>query len=314
MKNKMFNIKNKVTFAALVCGLLIISAAAPQKASAQFIPPGSYQKSCENFRTEGANLIASCKAKDGGKFKSPTKPLTDYFECEGDISNNDGEFKCNRNINSALMQKAIAAINSGYKNVIGVEANSYSTQKEILQMLFRDGYAQKFYEGKLGGFVNFGLMDYFQTWLSKPENAKVKSEAINRAFREVYNYGPSPKDVAFYTSSKTGFQTIVLAEQKKLIADKVIHRLMIAAAYKKTMGRNPTAAEFDYWLPKQEYFTQIVAASRAYLYAPNGSNDLVETVKRALNKNGTNPKPDIDQINKAITKYSQTKAIYDEMK
>ena len=308
----MLNIKNTISFAALVCGLLIVFAA-PKQASAQFIPDGSYKKSCQNFSSKGSVLFATCNPKGPNDFKFDTE-LADYFECEGDIRNADGALKCNRNPNSALMQKAKSALDAGYKNVVGVGISSYPNYQKYLRLIFQDGMAQKFYDGNLGGMANLGLLDFFQTWLSKPENANVKSGVIKRAFYEVYNYGPSPKDVAFYTSTpKTGFQTIVLAEQKKLNADKVIRRLMISEAYKYTMGRNPTAAEFDYWMPKQEYFTQLVEASRAFLYSPNGAKDLAETVKRALNKNGNNPKPDIDQINKAITKYSQNKYIYDQM-
>ena len=323
----MKKINQKFTVAALLCGLFIIFAA-PQRTSAQFIPDGSYKKTCIDYTTNGAVLSASCNPKSGSDFKISTS-LADYFECDGSIWNDNGTLKCNRNTNSALMQKAKAAIDAAYRNVygetvsksIGAIASSFLSGDSFnytffLRELFDDGYAQKFYDGNLGGLANLGLIPWFQTYLSKPANADAKSKVINRAFFEVYNYGPSPKDMALYTPSLTGFQTIVLAEQKKLNADKVIRRLMISAAYKSAMGRNPTAAEYDYWQPKQEYFKQIVEASRAFLYGGSvkGSSDLAETVKRALNKNGNNPKPDIDQINKAITKYSQTKAIYDEMK
>lgn len=319
----MLNIKNTISVAALVCGLLIVFGT-PKSASAQFLPPGSYQKTCDNINAGGYTLSAMCGRKSdtasklGGGKKFPTNTeLSDYFECDGSIWNDDGVLKCNRNTNSALMQKAKSALDAGYKNVVGVNGMTNDSYRIYLRLLFKDGMGQKFYEGNLGGMANLGLIPWFQTWLSKPENAGMKSGVIKRAFFEVYNYGPSPKDVAFYSNSLTGFQTIVLAEQKKMNDDQAIRRLMISEAYKYTMGRSPTKAEFDYWQPKQEYFMQIVEASRAYLYggSVNGSKDLVETVKRAMNKNGNNPNPDIDQINKTITKYSSMnpKPVYTEM-
>ena len=50
----MLNIKKTVLFAALVCSLLIIFAA-PKQASAQFVPPGSYQNTCQNIRNAPLN-------------------------------------------------------------------------------------------------------------------------------------------------------------------------------------------------------------------------------------------------------------------
>lgn len=300
-------------FTTLLCGLLVIFAAS-QQASAQSIPPGSYQKTCENFRTEGANLIASCSAKDKGKFKAPTKPLVDYFECDGDISNNDGEFKCNRNFNSALMQKAKTAIDAGYAEAYGRElTKTDAVYRGWIRQMFSGGMMGQFYSG----MTPLGAKIYFNGYVSSPKNNSVRAEIINNAFMDVYNYGASPKDLAYWNAElqKGGIQypKIVAGESKKLNSDKVIRRLMIFTAYKKTMGKNATEAEIAYWMPKTEYFKQIIDATRSYLYATNGASDLAATVKRHLADKGDD-KPSIERVNAAIIKFSNTKAIYDEMK
>ena len=87
---------------------------------------------------------------------------------------------------------------------------------------------------------------------------------------------------------------------------------MINVAYKKTMGRMPTAGDRAYWVPRTEYFTQIVDTARDYLYAPYGANDLAETVKRALS-NQMSGEPTSAQIKSAIVKYTPNKTIFDEM-
>lgn len=315
----MLKIKNTLSLAAVLCGLFICFAAATQNASAQFIPPGSYQKSCKNIKTVGATLYADCNRKGetlgdkiGGRtFVSPG-PIEDYFLCEGDIWNDDSLLMCKKNTNSALMEKNAKAIEVSYNFVTGQNASFNGTSVvSYVREMFKKGMAEQFYKGSYG-FINTSLNSYFLDWLSEPEQATTKAGAIDRAFQTVYSWGVSPKDLAFYNAQKVGYQGVIAAEQKKLNADKVIRRLVVAAAYKRAMGRNPTAAEFDYWQPKQEYYNQLVAASRAFLYAPNGAKDLTETVKRALADHG-NDKPTIEQINAAIVKYSQKKAIFDEM-
>jgi hypothetical protein len=306
----MLNIKNKLSIAGLLCGLFIVYNLS---ASAQFIPPGSYQKSCRQMKVVGADLEAGCDdKKKQGVLTIKYGRLADFFECDGDIWNDDSTLKCNRNVNSGLMQNAKNNINIALGNVLGMTDDNYEMQKKILRSMFADGLARKFYEGKLGGFLSSGTILYVTDWISRPENSYYKTLAINTAFLDVYNYGPSPKDMAFYNAQKTVYQSIVQNESKKLNSDKVIRRMMIFAAYKKSMGRVPTKAEIDYWMPKNEYFKQLVDVSRAYLYAPNGANDLAETVKRALKDKSGND-PSITEMNQAIIKYAKTKSLYSEM-
>lgn len=313
----MLNIKNKISLAAAICGCFLAYAAAPKQAAAQFIPPGSYQKTCKNIKTNGPNLEADCKAKDENAFRAGTSPLIDYFECDGgSIENDNSVLKCKRNSDSALMRKAKQAIDSGFGAVFAMpgQKSTDSGYRDELREMFKQGYAPQFFAGTLGdGTGAKTATAFYIERLNSPNYAKVKAGLIDVAFKNVYGTGVSPKDLAFYNAQKIGYMDVFSSEQKKMNASQVLYRLAILYAYKKTFGRAPAPTETDYWTPRPQTFSQIVEANRAYLYAPNGAKDLTETVKRHLLDKG-NDKPSIQQINAAIVKFSANKAIYEEMK
>jgi CVNH domain len=60
-------------------------------ASAQGLPPGSYQRSCSAVRVEGAMISATCRRDDGRVQQS----ALDISHCAGDIENRNGRLKCN---------------------------------------------------------------------------------------------------------------------------------------------------------------------------------------------------------------------------
>ncbi len=304
----MLKIKNTLSFAALVCGLLICFNA--PAAAQDFVPPGSYQLSCVDIKTVGADLVASCGAGGGG-VKTPDT-LTDYFECDGDIANHKAFLECNRNINSPRMVKWRGIIDTAHQVVAGSKTDGYEQQKSFLRQMFAGGMAPLFYEGGTYQEMYSKVEPFVKSWLSKPENISRKAEVVERAFKDVYNYGANPKDLAFYNSQKIGYKDVVVAETAKLNSKPFVRRVMIVAAYKKTMGRAPTVGDFAYWEPRTEIFTQIVDAARAYLYSASGANDLTEAVKRALGNNMSG-EPTSAQIKSAIVKYTPKKTIFDEM-
>jgi len=328
-------IKNTLSFAALVCGLLIcfnapaaaqgvmVTTHAPD-ATQNFVPPGSYQQSCRDYKTEGSVLKATCNPKFtsggtnllavtvGDSKVARDYEIADYFECEGDIWNSDGYVVCNRNINSPLMVKTKAAFDAQYKAITGSKIANYEEYKYFLRLMFADGMARQFYNKGRYGLDDVNLKDFIQNWLNKPENQSRKAEVVERAFKDVYNYGADPKFLAFYNTQNIGYTDVVIAETAKLNSKPFVRRVMIVAAFKKTMGRAPSAADWAYWEPRTEYFTQIVDAARAYLYAPYGANDLAEMVKRALS-NKMSGEPTSAQIKSAIVKYTPNKTIFDEM-
>lgn len=149
-----------------------------------------------------------------------------------------------------------------------------------------------------------------------PPPSEPANKVIERAFRDVYGYPAPAQRFAYWeaqvTAKTADYAKIVAEESKRQNAEPIARKLMIARVYKDTMGRISTTNEINYWLPKTEYYKQIFEASRGYLYAPAGAKDLIETVERALkSKNGKSPTE--QEIKEAITKYRNTKAIYDEM-
>ena len=61
-------------------------------ASAQGLPPGSYQQSCRDFRMQGGTLTAVCR-RANGRGDQPT--ALNVTHCVGDIGNNNGQLVCN---------------------------------------------------------------------------------------------------------------------------------------------------------------------------------------------------------------------------
>ncbi len=61
-------------------------------ARAQAIPPGSYQRSCEQVHWVGTTLVAECRRADGRKTGTG---LPNANRCVGDIGNNNGQLQCN---------------------------------------------------------------------------------------------------------------------------------------------------------------------------------------------------------------------------
>jgi hypothetical protein len=57
----------------------------------QALPPGDYQKSCQNIHINGSDLVASCQKKDGS-WKDTT--LKNANSCGGRIINMDGNLRC----------------------------------------------------------------------------------------------------------------------------------------------------------------------------------------------------------------------------
>ena len=77
---------------SLLAGLgLAATALAP--VSAQSIPSGSYQQSCQNIRVRGDQLTARCTNAQGTWVRS----TIDFRNCRGDIGNSNGQLTCNSN-------------------------------------------------------------------------------------------------------------------------------------------------------------------------------------------------------------------------
>jgi len=71
---------------ALLCAVGFCSSA-----SADVIPPGSFQRTCSDFYTDGRTLSATCRTRWG---QQNFTTLRDYHLCRGDIANVGGRLQC----------------------------------------------------------------------------------------------------------------------------------------------------------------------------------------------------------------------------
>jgi hypothetical protein len=79
-----------VLFRFALAAALIVAGLAP--AAAQYVPPGSYQQSCVDIRTNGNQLFAKCTAPNGRYIGSSIQ----LGSCRGgDIANSNGYLRCN---------------------------------------------------------------------------------------------------------------------------------------------------------------------------------------------------------------------------
>lgn len=74
--------------AALLLAGIIWSAAA----QAQWMPQGSYLRSCSDAGIQGDTLVAVCLTRDG---RPQHASLPAVSRCVGDIGNNNGNLQCN---------------------------------------------------------------------------------------------------------------------------------------------------------------------------------------------------------------------------
>ncbi len=79
-----------VTLSSLAAVLLAGILGTTSSAQTSGLPPGSYQQTCRNARTNGSQLIASCQKKDGHWRDTSI----DTSSCSGGIVNDDGQLRC----------------------------------------------------------------------------------------------------------------------------------------------------------------------------------------------------------------------------
>jgi hypothetical protein len=172
-------------------------------------------------------------------------------------------------------------------------------------------YAAKFNEG-------LGFVDAVK-WLKARigSNLKDRRFAIGNAIEEVHGRKPTSDEEYLYDNQvkaqKAWYATIVLAEITNLNKDKSLRVSMLNNVYKRTMGRNATPTDLQYWQSRTEHARIIVQAARAFLYSPDGAKDLFETVKRALDYIKPGKPPTDQQVQKALSNLKNTNFIFDQM-
>lgn len=134
---------------------------------------------------------------------------------------------------------------------------------------------------------------------------------------QIYGRIPTKTEKDLYIprlkEQKETYASIFLAEKNKLSKNAAERKAMINRVYQKTMGKDATAAELQYWQPRSEIYREMIDTTRTYLYSPSGANDLKETVTRAYQTKYKNS-PIVDsRIAKLTADYSKSKMIYVEM-
>ena len=171
--------------------------------------------------------------------------------------------------------------------------------------------------GKFGAGLKFTeAVVWLKEHIAGNDGAADRAAAIDNAFREVYGRESTPTEQAFWETQvraqKAWYATIVGGEIGKLNANAAVRTETIKRSFQAAFGRQPADKEMQYWLPRSEHFRLMLDAQRAYLYSPNGADELVATVKRRLLiKNGALPSN--AQIKQALIFYTPLKAIYREM-
>lgn len=134
---------------------------------------------------------------------------------------------------------------------------------------------------------------------------------------QIYGRTATKEEKDFYVSrlkdQKETYASIFLAEKNKLNKNSTERAAMIERAYQNAMGRTASENDRKYWQPRSEIYKELVAASRDWLYSPNGANDLKETVTRAYQAKYKNSPVVETRIAKLTADFSKSKMIYAEM-
>ena len=301
-----------MTLAAGVAGLL--SATAVQ--AGPKIPAGSYQQSCTNIAINAElALTAKCAPinKDPGAFTQGTLPLNLYYECVGDISNNDARLECQRNPNSGRIQAANAGINYARQVILGLPSSA-GDRLMGMRMLFQRGMDTSFFQMWNRDAVAKAYADD----LGEPANGALRGQVIERAYQYVLGYSPPSDRAAFWDArlregKGIGYINIVGEESTRLNASEIARKMTLLRVYKAGMGRNPDKGDQDYWVPRKETYQQMLDANRAWLYSARGAKDPTDTVRRALENKYAKTNVSDNDIKVAMAKYTEGKRIFDEM-
>lgn len=134
---------------------------------------------------------------------------------------------------------------------------------------------------------------------------------------QIYGRMPTAAEKSFYVprlkERKETFASIFLAEKNKLNKTAAERQAMINRVYQKTMGKDASSSELEYWQPRKEVYREMIDTTRTYLYTPSGANDLKATVTRAYQAKYKNSPLVDSRIAKLTADYTKSKLIYVEM-
>src|SRR5215813_6080101 len=74
----------------IIVALAVVLAGGILRAQTGGLPPGDYQQTCRDIRSNNYRLDATCQRNDG----SWTNTWFDYRSCSGSVVNDDGNLRC----------------------------------------------------------------------------------------------------------------------------------------------------------------------------------------------------------------------------
>ena len=210
-------------------------------------------------------------------------------------------------------QKAADAFQAAAALVLGRQLSNGELYKYIVDARtqpYSAGFDAKFSDG-----LQFtDAAGFLKQVLARDE--VMRTAVLNAAFREVYGGNSLPVNQAYWDpkvkAKKAWWATIVTAETTKLNNDPDLRKVTIRVAYFNSIGRAPTPAEVQYWMPMTEHYAQIIEANRGWLYSANGAQALVDATTKAL-KEKTKKDPNDNDIKAAMLDFTKRRATYLEM-
>ena len=108
-------------------------------------------------------------------------------------------------------------------------------------------------------------------------------KAFTECFARVSTASEQSKWTARIKNEGLWYAPVKLELMKLAKDDKKERTALIGNAYWYTLGRTATADEQKYWMPRSEYYDQIVAANRSWLLkGPGAADEFPQVVQRAL--------------------------------
>jgi hypothetical protein len=133
----------------------------------------------------------------------------------------------------------------------------------------------------------------FKSVLFKKENDELRKAVIENVYKEVFGRPSTAEEFGYWnqklTSETTNWYATMVTDNIKFLNTDVNRRTpVIKAMYQAVFGREPTADDLNYWLPRKEHYRLLHQAGITFLYSANAVDELTKTVKRAFQKKKPN--------------------------
>jgi hypothetical protein len=133
----------------------------------------------------------------------------------------------------------------------------------------------------------------FKSVLFKKENDELRKAVIENVYKEVVGRPSTAEEFGYWnqklTSETTNWYATMVTDNIKFLNTDVNRRTpVIKAMYQAVFGREPTADDLNYWLPRKEHYRLLHQAGITFLYSANAVDELTKTVKRAFQKKKPN--------------------------